>query len=178
MIKGEKVQLRPVERDDLPHFVEWFADPEVRHYLIRYMPFSLEQEERWFEDLQERLAKKETVMLAIETSENVLIGNISLNDIDWKNRKAELGITIGEKAYWSQGYGTDAIRTLLGLAFDEMNLHRVFLRVFDDNKRGLRCYEKVGFQREGTLRDSAFRRGSYRDLYIMSILQPEFGSDE
>ena len=174
MIVGIKVRLRPIERDDLPRFVEWFGDPEVRRHLGRYLSFSLAQEERWFENLQERLERRESVVLAVETAEGVHIGSIGLDPIDWKNRYAELGIAIGEKAYWDQGYGSDAIRTLLSLAFCQMNLHRIFLRVDADNARGIRCYEKAGFQREGTSREMVFKEGAYHDQYVMSILQSEF----
>jgi diamine N-acetyltransferase len=174
MIVGEKVRLRPIERDDLPRFVEWFSDPEVRRHLLVYLPFSLAQEERWFEEMLGRLERQTDVLLAIETIDGVHVGNIGLHSIDWKNRAAELGIVIGDRAYWSQGYGTDAVRTLLDLAFREMNLHRVFLRVDVDNARGIRCYEKAGFQREGTSRDATFREGVYHDQYVMSILESEF----
>lgn len=178
MIVGEKVRLRPIERDDLPRYVEWFADPEVRRHLALYLPFSLAQEERWFENLLERLERREDVVLAIETAEGVHIGNVGLHRIGWRNRNAELGIAIGERSYWNQGYGTDAIRTLLGLAFREMNLHRVFLRVDADNARGIRCYEKAGFRREGVLREAVFKEGAYHNQYIMSILQSEFEANE
>jgi len=174
MIVGKKVRLRPIERDDLPRFVEWFADPEVRRHLLVYLSFSLAQEERWFESHLERLERQEEMVLAIETADGVHIGNVGLHGINWKDRNAELGIVIGEKGYWSQGYGTDAIRTLLGLAFREMNLHRVFLRVDTDNARGIHCYEKAGFRREGTSREAVFKEGAYHDQYVMSILQPEF----
>lgn len=178
MIVGGKVRLRPIKREDLPCYVEWFADPEVRRYLAVYMPFSLTQEERWYEGLQERLERGDDVLLAIETAEGVHIGNVGLHSINWKDRSTELGIVIGEKAYWNQGYGTDAIRTLLGLAFREMNLHRVFLRTDVDNARGIRCYEKAGFRREGTLREAVFKEGAYYDQYMMSILQTEFEANE
>lgn len=178
MIVGKKVRLRPVERDDLPRFVEWFGDPDVRRHLLLYLPFSLAQEERWFESLQGRLERQQDVLLAIETADGAHIGNIGLNSINWKDRNAELGIVIGEKAYWSQGYGTDAIRTLLELAFREMNLHRVFLRVDVDNERGIRCYEKAGFQRDGTLRQMVFKEGTYIDQHIMSILRSEYETNE
>jgi len=174
MIVGEKVRLRPIEREDLPQFVEWLSDPEMRRYLGMGLPFSLAQEERWFEDLQKRLQKQELVILTIEASEGAHIGNISLIDINWKDRYAELGITIGEKDYWNQGYGTDATRTMLRVAFDELSLHRVFPPVHAENARGIRCYEKVCFHREGTLRDSVFREGAYRDMFLMSILASEF----
>jgi len=178
MIVGTKVRLRPIERNDLPRFVEWFGDPDVRRHLAIYLPFSLAQEERWFENLQGRLERQEDVLLAIETADGVHIGNLGLHGINWKDRSAELGIAIGEKAYWNQGYGTDAIRTLLGLAFRELNLHRVFLRVDADNARAIRCYEKAGFQREGTSRQAVFREGSYCDQHVMSILESEFEFNE
>jgi diamine N-acetyltransferase len=178
MILGERVRLRPIERDDLPRFVEWFGDPEVRRHLAVYLPFSLAQEERWFENLLGRLERQEDLVLAIETADGVHIGNIGLHAIDWKDRSAELGIAIGEKAYWNQGHGTDAIRTLLHLAFGEMNLHRIFLRVDADNARGIGCYEKAGFRQEGTSREAVFKEGAYHDQYVMSILQPEFDGHE
>lgn len=170
------MRLRPIEREDLPRFVQWFGDPEVRRYLHAALPFSLAQEERWFEHLQERLEKREVVMLNIDTGDGEHIGSISLSDINWKDRYAELGIAIGEKEHWDQGYGSDAIRTILRLAFDDMNLHRIFLRVHADNARAIRCYVKVGFQKEGTLREAVFRGGSYCDEIVMSILESEFES--
>jgi diamine N-acetyltransferase len=178
MILGETTRLRPVERDDLPRFVAWFGDPEVRRHLSIWLPFSLAQEERWFESSLERTERQESVLLAIETAEGVHIGNIGLDQIDWKNRHAELGIAIGEKAYWNQGYGGDAIRTLLKLAFGEMNLHRVQLRVDADNARAIHCYEKAGFKKDGTLREIVFREGRYVDQHLMSILRREFERHE
>lgn len=174
----EKVRLRPLEREDLPRFVEWFGDPEVRRHLAVYLPFSLAEEERWFEGALQRIEQRQEVVLAIETAEGAHIGNAGLHAINWKDRSAELGIVIGDKAYWGQGYGVEAVRALLALAFCEMNLHRVFLRVDADQARGIRCYEKAGFRREGTLRDAVFREGAYHDQYSMSVLQSEFGCDE
>jgi diamine N-acetyltransferase len=178
MLMGRKIRLRPVERDDLPRFVAWFGDPEVHRHLAIWLPFSLAQEERWFENHLQQLERQELVLLAIETNEGIHIGNIGLHQIDWKNRHAELGIAIGEKAYWDRGYGSDAIRTLLRLAFREMNMHRVQLRVDADNARAIHCYEKAGFKKEGTLRDVVFREGKYIGQHVMSILQQEFESDE
>jgi RimJ/RimL family protein N-acetyltransferase len=173
VIRGEKVVLRPVERADLPRFVRWFADPDVRRYLLIYLPLSLAQEERWFEGMLNSVERQESVLMAIETLDGVHIGNIGLHRIDWKNRSTELGIVIGEKSFWNQGLGTDAIRTLLGLAFGEMNLHRVYLHVDADNARGIRCYERAGFTHEGVLRDAVFREGVYHDQHVMSVLEKD-----
>ncbi len=80
----------------------------------------------------------------------------------------------GDKDDWGQGYGSDAVRTMLRVAFGEMNLHRVFLRVHADNARGINCYKNVSFQKEGTLRESVFREGTYLDMRIMGIMESEF----
>ncbi len=102
------------------------------------------------------------------------IGSCGYHVIDWRNRGAECGIAIGDKSQWGKGYGTDAMRTLVGFGFGELNLHRIMLRVYDDNPRAVRAYEKVGFKTEGRLRESNFHDGRYRDALVMAILRPEW----
>jgi RimJ/RimL family protein N-acetyltransferase len=176
MLHGQKVLLRAVTRSDLPTFVRWFNDPEVTEFLGGNMwPMSPEAEERWFNQAVEN----SNMVLTIETlpaggQPAVHIGNCGLHDPSTRNQHAELGIVIGEKAYWSQGYGTDAMTTLLRYAFLELNYHRVFLRVYDFNPRGIRCYEKCGMREEGRLRQHMFRHGAWHDEIIMGILRDEF----
>jgi RimJ/RimL family protein N-acetyltransferase len=174
MIPGERVRLRALERDDVPTFVRWFNDPEVRHYLAAYLPMSMAQEERW---LEARLDAKDEFFFVVEALVDDVftpIGTICLVGIDWKNSIANFGTMIGEKTYWGQGLGTEATRVLLRFAFEELNLHRVQLDVYDFNARAIRCYEKAGFQHEGTKRQALFRAGRYRDVHIMGILREEF----
>ena len=177
MIYGEKVRLRAIERSDIPNFVRWFNDPEVRQYLVMHIPISFAQEEKWFEDMLQRMQRREALVFAVDArvgDEWVPIGNIGLYRIDWQNRCARFAIALGEKAYWDQGYGTDATRTILRFAFDELNLHRVELEVVDENMRARRCYEKAGFRYEGIRRKAIFLEGRYRDSHLMGILQEEF----
>jgi len=171
MIYGEKTRLRRMERTDIPTFVRWLGDPEVREFLTLYRPLSIAEEEKWFE---EQLAIKDQEGFVIETIDGVAIGSTGLHRIDWRYRHAELGIAIGEKAYWGQGYGSDAIRTLLRFAFDELNLHRVHLRARADNARGIRAYEKCGFRHEGQSREAVYANGRYYDEVRMGILRHEF----
>ncbi|MBC7228314.1 MAG: GNAT family N-acetyltransferase [Thermoflexales bacterium] len=177
MIHGERVRLRAIERSDIPTFVRWFNNPEVRRYLVAYAPMSTAQEEQWFEDMLQRQQRRELFLFAIEArvgDEWVTIGNVDLHRVNWKDRWAILGIVLGEKAYWDQGYGTDAVRTMLRFAFEELNLHRVELEVIDENARARRCYEKAGFRYEGTRRQVAFFEGRYHDSHMMSVLREEF----
>ncbi len=175
MLYGEKVRLRAIEREDIPRFLKWLNDPSLRRYLDMYLPLSRAQEERWFE---RQLEDEKNLVFAIETLEGEHIGNIGLHEIDWKNGQAVLGIFIGEGDYWGQGYGTDAVRTLLRLAFEEMGLHRISLRVFDFNQRAIRCYEKCGFRHEGRQREAHFTEGRYHDVLLMGILAQEFALQE
>lgn len=174
MIFGNRVRLRAIERSDIPTFVRWFNDPEVRQYVKMYEPISIESEERWFESLQKRENDRVYAIEARAGEAWVHIGVIGLHRINWKDRNAVLGIVIGEKGFWSQGYGTDAICTLLRFAFNEMNLHRVELEVLEFNLRARRCYEKVGFRYEGARRQAVFSGGAYHDSLLMGILRDEF----
>jgi UDP-4-amino-4,6-dideoxy-N-acetyl-beta-L-altrosamine N-acetyltransferase len=171
MIYGKKTRLRRIEREDISTFVRWFNDPDVREYLMINRPISIAEEEKWFE---RKLEQEDSELFAIETMDGTHIGNIELMDINLRHRHAELGIVIGEKAYWSQGYGSDAIHTLLRFGFEEMNLHRIYLRVYEDNARGIHAYEKCGFRHEGRLREANYRQGKYYDELVMGILAHEF----
>ena len=84
---------------------------------------------------------------------------------------------IGDKTEWGKGYGTQAIRLFVDYLFKEVNLHRVFLRVYETNPAGIRCYEKVGFQHEGTQREAIFKHGRYIDMHMMSILSVDWNQE-
>lgn len=171
MIVGQKVRLRALEESDLERCYRWVNDPEVTEHLTLRFPMSTQQERQWLLQASSGDGDKS---FAIEAADGQHIGNIGLHRINYLDRNAELGILIGEKGHWNQGYGTDAILTLLKFAFEEMNLHRVYLRVDANHPRAIRCYEKCGFMREGTLRHATYRRGRYQDQHIMSVLADEF----
>jgi len=173
---GERVRLRPPERSDLKQFVAWLSNPAQRPFItIRYISEALE--ERWFERALDGMAGPTPSLLhfVIETHDgHVPIGMVSLDSINWRDREAEVGIIIGESAQWGHGYGSDAMCTILTVAFKWYQLHRVHLRVIADNARAIRSYEKCGFQLEGRLREAAWVDGEYRDVLVMSILDREY----
>jgi diamine N-acetyltransferase len=175
MIYGKRIRLRRAEREDLPRFVAWLNDPEVVQGLAHLLPFSQLEEERWFERTLEQPAEERPLTMDARQEEGWhTIGNSGFHNLDWRNRSAEVGIFIGDKSYWNQGYGTEAMHLLLEIAFGTLNLHRVYLRVFEDNSRAIRAYEKAGFVHEGRMRQAEFRRGSYHDVLLMSVLRPEW----
>ncbi len=105
--------------------------------------------------------------------QDCLIGFVGLFPI-WAHQNAWVGIGLGEREYWGQGYGTDAMRLALRFAFMELNLHRVSLNVFEYNPRAIRSYEKAGFRIEGRLRQSLQRNGRRWDEIEMGILREEW----
>ncbi len=166
MIKGKKVVLRALEKEDLKRCWKWINDPRVTGGMGTSVPKSMHEEEKWYEGIQKSEKRK---IFAIQTGKKH-IGNISLENIDYRNRKATLGIMIGEPDYWNKGCGTDAVKTLLSLAFNEMNLHKVYLYVFPSNKIAIGRYKKCGFEKEGLVRDHVFKQGKYQDLLLMSVI--------
>lgn len=178
MIEGDLVRLRAIEPEDAARMKEWMNDRQVTRYLGSGLyPTSLAEERRWAEEAA-RGNSFADVRLAIETkAEGLHIGNCGLHQGSPEHRKARLGIVIGEKAYWGKGYGSDAVRCLLRLAFERMNLHRVELTVLDFNERARACYRKCGFVEEGRMRRDRFVDGRYVDLIVMGILREEWETE-
>ena len=175
MIYGDRVRLRHVEREDLPRFVDWLNDPDIRQGLMLYLPLSMAEEEQWFENMLKTPRDERPLVIEARSGESWrMIGNSGFHNLDWRSRNAELGIFIGDKSYWGQGYGTEVMRLLLHHGFTTLNLHLIYLRVYEDNKRAIRSYEKAGFVHDGRLRQAIYKGGEYVDLVYMSVLRSEW----
>jgi len=175
MLYWKRIRLRANERSDLPKFVEWLNDPEVRRYLSMSLPISQAAEEQWFENMLKRPPEEQSLGIEIKDGDGWrLIGNCSIFDINRRARSAEVGLFIGDKSCWNKGYGTEVMRLLLRYGFGTLNLNRIFLRVDAENMGGIHAYEKAGFIHEARLRESDFREGSYCDDLIMSVLRSEW----
>ncbi len=176
-LEGRLVRLRPFSRACIDDQLRWNADPDVRHFLHRSEdPPSMLSRATLERRIQAVIADPSELRFTLETSEGTPIGDIGLLGIHPHGR-AELSIMIGEKAYWSRGYGTDAIRCLLSFAFGELGLRRVTLIADADNARGIRCYERCGFRHEGVLRAHRLRYGKPLDMVTMAVLREEFEAE-
>lgn len=173
MFTGKKVKLRAYSSEDTLKAQAFINDPEIKHLLHPGVPFPLtfEDEKKFVEGMS---AFKENYSFAIDTLEGDYIGGCGLNSVDWKNRVGVVGIFIGDKSYWGKGYGTDALKVLIAFIFNEMNLNRIELTVYDFNERAIKSYKKCGFVEEGRLRQSLYKAGAYHDQIVMSILKDEY----
>jgi len=175
MIYAGNLRLRAIEHEDVRRFYEWVNDPDVTRGLTLYLPLSTRDEDKWFERQLERDPHERPLAIELRAGDSwKLIGNCGVFDIDWVSSSAELGIMIGDKSVWNQGFGTQVMGLLLRHCFETLNLNRVFLRVYGANAPARRCYQKAGFVDEGCLRQAVFRRGGYDDVYIMGVLRSEW----
>jgi RimJ/RimL family protein N-acetyltransferase len=176
ILAGERVRLRGVRDDDLPVLAEWEMDPGRMATLSSWVVPPSETAAK------ERIAKwsandKEDLGFAIETLGDppVLAGNIGLWGARPKDRCATLGIALGRE-HVGRGYGTDAVRVIVGYGFREMGLHRIQLGVAPFNPAGIRAYQKAGFTEEGRHRESVLHDGRWYDEVLMSILDHEWAA--
>jgi RimJ/RimL family protein N-acetyltransferase len=173
-LRGKRVRLRAVEERDLPLLVQWMNDPEVRYWLHHS-----DRPDATVESVRGRFGLSAdgfaNMVWMIETEEGRPVGHVGLLGLDFHHKRAELAISIGEKDCWSRGYGTDAIRTVLRHAFETLELRRVDLHTDADNARGIRCYEKCGFVREGVMRERRLRYRKPLDMVVMAVLRSDWG---
>lgn len=174
MLIGERIELRAVEVADYALLWRWLNNPEVMQYWGRPgNTVSLPQVAR---DEEALAARDSSYKYIIQTRDAEPIGQIDYYDLDWRQRSAWTSIMIGDSEYWSGGYGTDAMRTLLRYLFEQLALHRVTLTVHESNTRAQRSYEKNGFVAEGVLREWQYFNGQWVNGIIMSVLDRDFSA--
>ena len=178
LFQGELVRLiAPEPQLAAGLHTRWMRDSEFVRLLdtdpARLL--SVDKNKEWYEKNLVEEQKNDEIFLLIRTlEEDRTIGLIGLDGIRWTHGDAWVGIGLGEREYLGKGFGTDAMRILLRYAFEELNLHRLSLSVFEYNPRAIRSYEKVGFIVEGSARQFLNRDGQRYDMIFMGILREEW----
>ncbi|HLK55789.1 MAG TPA: GNAT family protein [Chthonomonadaceae bacterium] len=173
MLTGEKVTLRALKREDME--AVWRFSNDVELELLGGgdppRPRTLEDHQAWYD---EHVAKHKEgeYGFAIE-ADGKFIGFCGLWRADLAARTVMLGISIGERNYWSRGYGRDAVRLLVDYAFRLLNFRKVWLSTSGDNERAQRCYLASGFIEEGRQRAHLWSNGKYVDQVLMGILRED-----
>lgn len=172
MLKGDKVTLRAIEREDLRRL--WDLERDNVDLVIMaddvWEPKSFEvYEKRYAKHLEDR----EQTRFVIE-ADGKIIGYANLHGLDRLLGMAELGISIYDRDYLGKGYGRDAIKVLLNWAFRYHNWRRIWLETLATNERAIRAYKACGFVEEGRLREATFYDGKYADMIVMGLLRAEW----
>jgi RimJ/RimL family protein N-acetyltransferase len=174
MLTGERVTLRAVTRADMTRQWQFNNDLDVE-LAGGGDPPSPQALERLLADFDREAAKggRDDAWFAIEV-DGIYVGQCGLMHINTTAQTCELGIMIGDKRYWGQGYGREAVGLLLVYAFRYRNMRRVWLWVHAANERGIRAYRACGFVEEGRLRQHVYSNGRYDDAVYMGILRDEW----
>lgn len=174
LLRGERVWLTALSRADAAVMARWEYDSEYLRLMDSSPAHPRSEEEilRWIDSV----AKAHDVFtFGIRlTDTDELIGWAQLDGIEWAHRTTSLGIGIGNRNFWNQGYGAEAMALVINFAFNELNLHRIYLTVFSYNTRAMRLYEKLGFKREGIYREHLRRDGQRYDMLVYGLLRHEW----
>ena len=163
--EGEKVRVREKRVKDIQNEYSWRVDPELSR-LDATKPMTMSYEDFFRYSKEEmQFPNYRSKRLAVETLEGVHIGNIMYYDLNMQNRQAEVGIMIGDKDYWSNGYGTDTVNTLLRHLFTILELDRVYLHTLSWNYRAQASIAKSGFKLVRNV-----KRGG-QDFILMEVLR-------
>lgn len=172
MLKGRITYLSPFFDADSEILFSWINDRELVLSSAPFRPVHQINHLEWFRTIQNR---SDVVIFGIRRiADDCLVGSCQLHSISLIHRSAELQIRIGHKDAQGSGIGTEACSLLLRHAFQDLNLNRVFLHVFETNERAIRLYTRSGFKMEGTLRNSVFVDGRWLNVVIMAILREEY----
>jgi len=170
-LRGERVTLRPIEREDAEFLAETINHPDVWENLFRYEPMNVEQERDWID----QIADSDDVHLLI-CADGDPVGTIGLNQINSAWGTAELGYYVHPDGQ-RRGYASDAAQRLVRYAFEDQRLHKVYANVYPDNEASQRVLESTGFQQEGVFREHAYVRGERVDVYRYGLLAEECNTE-
>ena len=178
LLQGDLVRLVAQDASSLAEtYSRWSDNSEFSRLMDSNIarPHSVKDTRRGFEEFLEKDPSENLFFFTVHTlAEDRLIGDVDLGGVRWAHGDTFVGIGLGEPEFWGRGYGTDAMRIILRYAFEEMNLRRVTLNVFEYNPRAIRSYEKAGFRCEGRIRQGLLREGRRWDMIYMGILREEW----
>ena len=162
--------IRKFERSDIPRKVEWINNPENNQFLHYDIPITISGTERWY-DMHDG---EDTRYDAVIETDGVPVGTIGLLNIDRKNSKAEYYIAMGETEFKGKGIAKAASRLILRYGFEEIRLNRIYLYTEINNISAQKLFEKVGFVKEGIIRQDIFSHGQYTDRICYGFLREDW----
>jgi RimJ/RimL family protein N-acetyltransferase len=170
---GEKIYLRAILESDLnENYQQWFNDPDVCRFNShhRFPNYHQNMEEYYSQVIK---SKNNLILAIIDKKTDKHIGNVSLQDVDYINRSAELAIIIGDKNFWDKGVGKEACSLVITHGFNDLNLHRIYCGTSGENTGMQRLAGAIGFKKEGVSHDALFKNGNYQDIINYGLIKDD-----
>lgn len=172
-LKGKKVGLRAMTREDLKPYKNWLSDENVTRYLeMGWRPYTDKDLEATYQQATESQNTIIFVVCDIKTGQP--IGTAGLYLISWPCRRAQFNILLGEPTFYGKGYGTETAQLIVQYSFERLNLNTIYLGVNAENVGAIKSYEKAGFIKDGVHRDFVYNNGRYYNSVAMSILKADY----
>jgi RimJ/RimL family protein N-acetyltransferase len=173
-INTTRLSLRCIRPEDVDDFYAVYSNPEVMRYWSTPPLPNKDAASKLIDEIREGIERDEMLKWGIALRSNdKLIGSVTLFHMDRTHRRAEIGYAQG-RAYWGQGYMQEALNALLNYAFEILNLHRIEADVDPRNAASVRTLERLGFQREGYLRERWQVNGEIQDSFYYGLLRPDW----
>lgn len=173
-LESDNIGLRSLEADDLnENYLSWLNNQQTSEQNSHaYFPYTQSQLQSFYESASKN---KNLLLLAIiHKSDNIHIGNTSLQNINWLYRNAEFAILLGNSNYWGKGYSYEAARLIVKHGFFNLNLHRIYCGTTENNIGMRQLAKKLGMQQEGIRREAFFKNDIYQSIIEFGILRNEF----
>jgi len=173
-LESKRLVFRPLNESDIRgEYSDWLNDPEVcegnRHAIFPQSQMSL------LKYIRNAEKSNDQILLAILLlSDKRHIGNISLQNIDFLNRSADLAILLGAKDLWGKGYGLEAVSVLINYGFERLGLRRITCGTLSNNLGMRKIAQKIGFHQEGIRREAVYKNKNFLDIFEYGIFQHEF----
>lgn len=173
-IETDRLLLREVDFSDIDDLFKVLKDPDVAEYDYFYPVETKEKALAFIERYKRELEENEEITWGIILKESQkLIGTCCLGNFDKGAERAEIGYALA-KAQWGKGYATEAAKNILAYGFNSIKLNRIEATITPGNDSSIRVLEKLGFQREGLVRQRDLIKGKLVDGIIMGLLKSEF----
>lgn len=172
MIPGKSVNLRSLEENDLSKLKKWRNLPQTRIHTREFRLLNMINQKSWFESLHVQNPPKH-IMFGVENTNGKLIGVCGLTYIDWKNRHAEISIILSLKNWQKSKQSKETVNLLQNYGFGELNLHRLWVEIFEAAPQNIELFEGLNFKLEGKLRGKLWRNKKWYDSFIYSKLMTD-----
>jgi len=175
MLVGNNIVLEEIDRENINILRKWRNEPKVRKYFRAHKDISEDMQSEWYSSIGNNSHPNHVyfqIMLCEHTATiKNIVGVCNLSYIDWHIRSAEAAIYVAKSS--GKGIGTEALQLMCRYGFDELNLHKIWCEIFDNNQKSLHLFKKIGFVEEGILRDNYFSEGKYGNSYRLSLFKNE-----